>query len=90
VPARLADDPTATHWSWLVQVPAASDPFATTASGVRSMDHAVPDRCPPAHAGAPGIGHLYSEHPGNPKDNRRAMPEKRHIRSISPVSGRVA
>ncbi len=41
VPAPVAEDPTATHRSGPGQASAASPPFATTASGVRSMDHAV-------------------------------------------------
>ncbi len=89
VPARLADDPTATHWSWLVQVSAARLPFATMASGVRSMDHAVP--APAAHAGCPGSATAPASIAATAKENRRAPAEKRHIRSIPACpAGRVA
>jgi hypothetical protein len=50
VPALVSDDPTAMHRFVPGQASAASVPFATTASGVPSMDHAAPV---PAQAGAP-------------------------------------
>ncbi len=49
VPALVSDDPTAMHRFVPGQASAASVPFATTASGVPSMDHAAPSQ-PPTQA----------------------------------------
>jgi len=72
VPAPLADDPTAMHRSAPGQASAASDPFATTASGALDGPDRSRPGCPRRRA---GTGHLPGQCGGSPKENRRAPAE---------------